>query len=266
MGTERQLPNVILVGVIQLLCREVGDGDAATTSRRGRIQQQPDCSETETCVSTSEHMFYNRNMRFRRPLDDVFRTATRVKILRLLTRTPDMVFTGREIARHIGVANSNVTMALSRLEKIGILHSMVKGRSLLYSLNTQHVLCERLLSVLYDREASSLNYVLDKLFARWPDEIRTVICYGSVARGEEKTTSDVDLCFVTRDSSRRGSILRMLEKAQGEFYLRTGNPFSPYVVSAFNFAVRYLKDDLLIRKIASEGLLLRGDPISELVK
>jgi hypothetical protein len=42
-------------------------------------------------------MLDDRNMRFRQPLDDVFRTATRVKILRVLARNPEMIFTGREI-------------------------------------------------------------------------------------------------------------------------------------------------------------------------
>jgi len=211
-------------------------------------------------------MLYNQNMRFRHPLDDIFRTATRVKILRLLARTPDMIFTGREIARNIGVASSNVSLALSHLEKIGVLHSVAKRRSLLYRLNTRHILCERLLRNLFDKEAGNLSYVLEELFLRWPRDIRSAICYGSVARGEEGVSSDVDVCFVIRDSSRRSPVLRVLEQVQAEFYLRTGNRFSPYVISSLSFAVRYRRRDPLIRKVASEGLLLRGDPIGELVK
>jgi len=211
-------------------------------------------------------MLYNRHMRFLHPLDDVFRTATRVKILRLLTRTPEIIFTGREIARNIGVASSNVSLALSGLEKIGVVHSVAKGRSLLYRLNTRHILCERLLRDLFDKEAGTLNYALGKLFLKWPRDIRSAICYGSVARGDEEVSSDVDICFIIRDSSRLGAILRILEQVQSEFYLCTGNRFSPYVVSARSFMVRYRRDDPLIREIASEGLLLHGDAIGELVK
>ena len=225
-----------------------------------------DCFEIAPCVSIFEHMFYNRSMRFRKPLDDVFRTTTRLKILRLLARTPEMIFTGREIARNIEVASSNVSLALSGLEKIGIIHSVAKGRSLLYHLNARHILCERLLRDLFDKEAGNLNHVLEKIFPRWPPDIRSVICYGSVARGEEKVSSDVDLCFVIRDSSRRSAILRILDLVQAEFYLRTGNRFSPYVISTLSFVVRYRKGHPLIRRIASEGLLLHGDPIGELVK
>ncbi len=211
-------------------------------------------------------MLYNQHMRFRQPLDDVFRTATRVKILRLLARTPEVIFTGREIARQIGVASSNVSLALSSLEKIGVVRSESKGRSMLYRLNTRHVLYERLLGDLFNREADCLNHMLGRLFPRWPPNLRSVICYGSVARGEEGDSSDVDICFVIRDSSRRGAISRLLDQVQAEFYLRTGNRFSPYVISALSFASRYRNRRPLIRKIAAEGFLLHGDPIGELVK
>ena len=211
-------------------------------------------------------MIYNWDMRFQHPLDDIFRTATRVKILRLLVRNPEMIFTGRELARNIAVSSSNVNLALSALEEIGVLHSVAKGRALLYRLNARHILCERLLHDLFKKEPGNLNNVLVELFIHWPREIRSVICYGSVARGEERVSSDVDLCFITRDSSHRSHLLTELEEVQAEFYRRTGNRFSPYVISTRSFAARYRRGHPLIRKIASEGLLLRGDPIGELVK
>jgi DNA-binding transcriptional ArsR family regulator len=211
-------------------------------------------------------MVYNRSMRFHQPLDDVFRTATRVKILRLLARNPEMIFTGREIARNIGVASSNASHALSALEKIGIILSVAKGRSLLYRLNTRHVLCERLLRDLFKEEQNNLNYVTGEIPLNWPRDIRSLICYGSVVRGEEQVSSDVDLCIVTRSPASRRRIMHSVEEAQAGFYLRTGNRFSPYVISAPTFANRYRRADPLIRRIASEGRVLRGDPIGELVK
>jgi DNA-binding transcriptional ArsR family regulator len=211
-------------------------------------------------------MIYNRDMRFRQPLDDLFRTATRVKILRLLVHNPEMIFTGREIARNIGVASSNVSRALSALEKVGVLRSMAKGRALLYRLNTRHILCERLLRDLFKEELSTLHDVTSEIPLNWPRDMRSLICYGSVARGEEQVSSDVDLCFVIRGPSSRAHVVRRLEEAQTEFYLRTGNRFSPYVISASTFAARYRRGDPLIRKIASEGWVLRGDSIGDLMK
>ena len=211
-------------------------------------------------------MVYYQRMRFRQPLDDIFRTATRVKILRLLASNPDMIFTGREVTRNIRVASSNVSRALAGLEKIGVLHSMAKGRSLLYRLNTRHILCERLLRDLFQKEPGNLNYVTDEIRLNWPRDMRSLICYGSVARDEEQVASDVDLCFVTRGPSSRSRVVRRLEEAQAEFYLRTGNRFSPYVISAPTFASRYRRGDSLIRRIASEGWVLRGDHIGDLVK
>ncbi len=159
-----------------------------------------------------------------------------------------------------------MSRALSGLEKIGVLRSMAKGRSLLYRLNTRHILCERLLGDLFEKEADNLRYVTDAIPLDWPRDMRSLICYGSVARGEEQDSSDADLCFVTRGPSGRRSVMRRLEEAQTDFYLRTGNRFSPYVVSAPTFAARYRRAEPLIRRIAAEGRVLRGDSIGELVK
>jgi DNA-binding transcriptional ArsR family regulator len=211
-------------------------------------------------------MVYNRTMRFRQPLDDIFRTATSVKILRLLARHPEMIFTGREIARNIGVARSNVGLALSALEKVGVVHSMAKGRSLLYRINSRHILYDRILRDLFEKELGNLTSVTDEIPINWSRDMRCLICYGSVARGEAEVSSDVDLCFVTQGASSRRGLLRKLEEAQAEFYLRTGNRFSPYVISAPTFAARYRRADPLIRRIASEGWVLRGCVIGELVK
>ena len=191
-------------------------------------------------VSFSAHMVYNRNMRFRQPLDDIFRTATRVKILRLLARNPEMVFTGREVARNIGVANSNVSPALSALEKSGVLHSMAKGRSLLYRLNTRHILAERLLPDLFQKEAGSLKDVTDEIPLDWPRDIRSLICYGSVARHEEQVeaTWTCALWYETRPAAvglsggwrkrRRNST-----SAPGTVFHRTWSPppLSPRVIA-----------------------------------
>jgi predicted nucleotidyltransferase len=123
-----------------------------------------------------------------------------------------------------------------------------------------------LLRDLFQKELGNLNHVTDEIPLNWPGDIRSLVCYGSVARDEEQVSSDVDLCFVTRGASSRRRVVRKLEEAQAEFYLRTGNRFSPYVISASTFASRYRRADPLIRRIASEGRVLRGDSIGDLVK
>ncbi len=209
-------------------------------------------------------MGYNPAMRFREPLNELFRTPTRVKILRFLICHGGIPFTGREIARNLGLAHSNVAMALSRLRKMGVIRSMVKGRSILYQLNPRHILIAKVRPLL-ETEKDFLKLVLEELPVDWPSRTRSVILYGSVARGEEQSASDVDLCLVARSQAGEKRLEAELETLQAEFYLRTGNRFSPLVLTASRWVELYRKSDRLIRQIAREGKVLRGESIAELL-
>lgn len=203
-------------------------------------------------------------MRFYNPLDDLFRTRTRLKILRLLTRHPDVPFTGREIARNLGLAHSNVAAELVRLKDFGVIRSLAKGPSYLYQINSQHIMVPDLWG-LFSRERNLLNFLLDQLPKKWKARLRSVLVFGSVARGLETPTSDVDLCLVARNQACRKWLEAELENFQAEFFRRTGNRFSPFLLSASSFAERYRKSDPLIRQIAREGKMVMGETIGELL-
>jgi DNA-binding transcriptional ArsR family regulator len=203
-------------------------------------------------------------MRFHEPFDDFFRTRTRVRILRFLFLNPEVPSTGREIARKLHVAHSNVTVALSRLVQTGILRSLAKGRSILYRPNPQHVVVPELREI-FQRERNLLGRALKGLPIEWSSLTRSVIVYGSVARREELLDSDVDLCLVARGQTSRKLLEGKMEGLQSEFYLRTGNRFSPWVISAARFVERYRKSDPLIRRIAREGRVIVGDSMAELL-
>lgn len=203
-------------------------------------------------------------MHFHDSLNDLFRTETRVKILRLLTRHSELLFTGREIARNVGVAHSNVGLALSRLTKAGVVRSMVKGRSILYRLNPHHIMIPKV-RALFEIERDLLKVVLQDLRVDWARYTRSVILYGSAARGEEQSTSDIDLCLVARNQASRKWLEAKMESLQADFYLRTGNRFSPWVLTAPQFVRLYRKPDPLIRHIVREGKVVLGESIGELL-
>ena len=203
-------------------------------------------------------------MRFRETLNDVFRTPTRVGVLRLLLRHADVPFTGREVARKLGLSASNVATALRSLQRLGIVRSMVKGKAILYQANRQHILMPSLWA-LFEFENDLLRSALRELPVEWEAYARSVILYGSVARGEESSDSDVDLCVVTRSSGARRRIERKLEGSHADFYLRTGNRLAPLVLSAPTFCARYRRRDPLILQIAREGRVVFGETLGELL-
>lgn len=104
--------------------------------------------------------------------------------------------TGREIARLMGRrSHSGVLAALNRLAEHGLVDREEAGRALLFTLNREHLaapavdLLTNMRGELFDRLRQAVNF--------WEIKAAHVSLFGSFARGEGGTTSDIDL-FVVR--------------------------------------------------------------------
>src|SRR3989442_2134751 len=73
-------------------------------------------------------------------LDEVLGSTARTRVARLLVELPDKEFTGREVARHIGMSHSTVLMALRALADRGLVHERVLGRAHVFGVNRDYFL------------------------------------------------------------------------------------------------------------------------------
>lgn len=114
--------------------------------------------------------------------------------LSVLARTT-RALSGREIARMGGGAVSTVWRALQRLVDHGVVHTEEAGGALLYTLNREHVATEAILILigLRHRFLERLETDVDA----WGIRPIHVSVFGSAARGDGDTESDIDL-FVVR--------------------------------------------------------------------
>lgn len=104
--------------------------------------------------------------------------------------------TGREIARLMGrTSHSRVLVTLNRLVEHGLVDREEAGRAFLFTLNREHLaapavdLLAHMRSELFDR--------LSRAVGSWEIAAVHVSLFGSFARGEGDTGSDIDL-FVVR--------------------------------------------------------------------
>jgi predicted nucleotidyltransferase len=133
--------------------------------------------------------------------------------------------TGREIARLLGRrSHSGVLDTLDRLTEHGLVDRGEAGRAFLFTLNREHLaapavdLLAQMRSELFDR--------LSRLVDSWEIAPVHVSLFGSVARGEGDTSSDIDL-FVVRPKSVDGEEPRWREQLDllaHEVQRWTGNP------------------------------------------
>jgi predicted nucleotidyltransferase len=103
--------------------------------------------------------------------------------------------TGREIARLLGrSSHSGVLDALNRLNEHGLVDREEAGRAFLFSLNREHLAAPAAESL-----AGMRGDLLDRIreaVAAWEIQPVHVSLFGSAARGDGDTSSDIDLFIV----------------------------------------------------------------------
>ncbi|HEY5815847.1 MAG TPA: nucleotidyltransferase domain-containing protein [Solirubrobacterales bacterium] len=102
---------------------------------------------------------------------------------------------GREVARRAKRSATGVQYALDRLVEHGLVDRLEAGRTFLYTLNRSH-----LMAPVVEQMAESRNELIQRLrneIGAWRTPPVHVSLFGSAARGDGDTGSDIDL-FVVR--------------------------------------------------------------------
>jgi predicted nucleotidyltransferase len=203
-------------------------------------------------VQIIRRMYDKSNMRFHAGLEDVFGNRIRVRILRALFRGERDGYTGRELAQKCRVSPSQAIRAAQSLEEVGIVAREIVGRAHVWKLATGHELALPLQKLFAD-EATSLERLNEELARRMnalPAERAWI--FGSVARGDELPTSDVDVFIEVKTEADRRAVLDTMNRLSGDFAVRFGNPISTIVWRSGE--LRRPSNPRLVEEIARDGL------------
>jgi predicted nucleotidyltransferase len=107
-------------------------------------------------------------------------------------------FTGREVARLAESAHTTAQRALDRLVEHGLADRVPAGRAAVYTLNREHLAASSVESLVAMR-TTLLERIGATLF-RWSKSPVHASLFGSAARADGDTASDIDLVVVRRDS------------------------------------------------------------------
>ncbi len=161
-------------------------------------------------------------------LDDIFCSRVRAAIFaELFGLTGDEIHL-RELQRRTGFALSTVRQDIRKLQRLGLVTERRDGNRLYYTANKKHQLFLDIRQMVL--KTSGLTDIL--AVALDNPEISYAFVFGSFARGEASTHSDIDLMVI-------GSIT--LKKLAGLLYGvsdKLGREINPYVISTAEFAQR----------------------------
>ena len=129
-----------------------------------------------------------------RALSELFGSAVRAAVLSWICAHPEGLIVGSKLARELGMSPSAVGKELGRLEDLGMLRAAEPiGAAKPYTLNEQFPLLRGLRSMcLY---ATGVVAVLRELFAD-AEGVEVAAIFGSLARGDDRPDSDVDVLVV----------------------------------------------------------------------
>jgi predicted nucleotidyltransferase len=172
---------------------------------------------------------------------------------------------GRRVAQLVGHSQRGVLAALDRFVEHGLVLRTEAGRALMHELNREHLAAPAVELVAGMR---------DELFRRLSDELAGwepapvhASLFGSAARGDGDTRSDIDLFLVRRtdvdeeDAAWRSQVETLIADAQSW----TGNPVA--VIEQDELQVRRLRRSKppVIEQLRRDGIDLAGKPLRELL-
>jgi predicted nucleotidyltransferase len=199
-------------------------------------------------------------MKFNAALDPLMGSLTKLRLLRTLLPVPQRRWTGRELARAAGVSTAQAARDLGDFLDVGILLREVQGRSYSWRVNERHILVKEI-SRLLDFEAQLRDNLLrdvGELIVKTP--IRRALVFGSIARGDERADSDVDLFLELKTPRDRQSVASALEKVRERVWDRYGNPVSALVYTEAE--TRKPKNPALLDSISQEGLRVINERVN----
>jgi len=185
-------------------------------------------------------------------IGEVLFGRTRRAVLALLYGHTDEEFYLREIIRAAGVGQGATQRELGTLVGAGLVLRRTHGRQVYFRANPENPVYKELRGLLL--KTAGVADVLREALAPLAAGIRVAFVYGSVARGEERRASDVDL-LVIGDAS-FAAVTEVLAPAQ----LRLGREVNPTVYTPGEFRQKPAAGQHFLRSVtAREKLFLYGN-------
>lgn len=184
-------------------------------------------------------------------LAQILSSQVRAEIFRLLFNDHKSSIHLRDLQRQSGLSIGTIQKEMAHLKKLDLVTSERDGNRLYYSANTDHPLFEEI-SGLVEKTSGIAEQIKTAL-----SSIKGIECafiFGSYAKGEEKSHSDIDLIVI-------GTVgLRTLSSVFKTVTDKTGREINPHIYSIKSWTEKLKKKDHFIKSIQAEKkIFLIGD-------
>ena len=178
-------------------------------------------------------------------IGDALFTKTQQKVLGLLFGKPDKSFYTNEIMRWASMGRGTVSRELDRLVSAGLLFITKRGNQNYYQANVNSPVYGELVGIVR-KTFGVADEIRDKLMLL-DEHIELAFIYGSIAKGTDTTSSDIDLMLVGKDLSYENTMQVLLPLE--ESLQRTINPT---IYERKDFVARLKDSDSFVSRVMEQ--------------
>jgi predicted nucleotidyltransferase len=176
----------------------------------------------------------------------------RRRVLALLLLRPDEHYHVREISRLTAVPAGSLHRELKLLAEAGLLVRCAAGNQVRYQANRGCPIFNELAGIF--RKTCGLADIIRQALLPLTENVKAAFIFGSVAKGEERAASDVDVCVV-------GSVsFTEVVMVLADIHQKLGREINPVVMPYDQFISKLNIGEQFVTRIMSEPkLFLIGD-------
>lgn len=185
---------------------------------------------------------------FKTSIGDALFTKTQQKVLSLIYGKPDQSFYTNEIVRWADMGRGTIARELEKLVSVGLIVMVRTGNQNHYQANPSSPIYEELLGIV--RKTFGLVDVIKDALDGVINQIDLSFVYGSVAKGEESASSDVDLLVITESLS-YADIMNVLKGAEEIL----GRPINPSMYTKEQIQDKLKQKNAFLTKVMEQPKL-----------
>ncbi|HKS57483.1 MAG TPA: nucleotidyltransferase domain-containing protein [Steroidobacteraceae bacterium] len=177
---------------------------------------------------------------------DALFSGTQQRVLGLLFGQPSRSYYANELIALAGIGSGAVQRELTRLEQSGLVTVRAVGNQRHYQANSTAPLFAELCGIV--QKTMGLADPLREALKPFESQIEAAFVYGSVAKGRDTASSDVDVMLISDDLS-YADVYPALE----DVGVRLGRPVNPTILSRKELSKRVKADSAFVTRTLSQA-------------
>ncbi len=184
-------------------------------------------------------------------IENILSSKSKIKILRMLCKSPEREFCLSDIAKGTDSSIGTAYPAVKNLVSFRIVSMRQLGKTKIYKINKSSLFYPMISDLLTVQEKSAFDKVVSGFFRRLGTKnLKALILFGSVGRGDFTEKSDIDVLLISDDTE---ELRKRVDELAEEFLEEYDVDIMPVYFTENEFKERKERFDKFVMNVLNEG-------------